>query len=94
MNPPDDHWRKLVNAAHRAAPEELRAPEPPQGFANRILNLRESIAMIARIMHWRRWSVVAALLCMVVFLIVFGFYRCSSTRAPLIETPSLPYPSP
>jgi hypothetical protein len=90
MNNHEQNWQKLVEAARRTPPPTDPAKPPPPGFANRILNLRESIVSLARVMFWRRWSVLAAFLCLAIFLAILIAHQCSATRAPLIETPEPP----
>jgi adenine-specific DNA methylase len=94
MNDPELKWQKLVEAARRAdlPPKEIQ-PVPP-GFSSRVLALRESVIALARVLFWRRWSITVAVTCFVIFVVIFAFYRCSESKAPLIETPDLLQPIP
>lgn len=90
MSDPEQSWQKLVDAA-RKAPPPTEAPRPTSpGFANRIITMRDSIAAFVRTMAWQRWSVLVALACGVIFLVVLAVTRCSGSPRPLIEPPSQP----
>jgi len=90
MNEPEESWKKLVEAARKAPPE----PEtpPPAGFASRVVALRDAIAAFARTLLWRRWSVLAALACLALFLAVLVVTKCSPDTRPLIEEPNSDLP--
>lgn len=92
MDEPDKAWKRLVDAA-RAAPAEA-APEhrAPDGFAARLVGLRDRIIALARTLLWRRWSLVAALLAAVVYLGVLLVARCD--RGPILEPPDDPITEP
>jgi hypothetical protein len=86
MNDSEESWKKLVEAARKAPPEPEEAP--PAGFASRVVALRDAIAAFARTLMWRRWSVLAALGCLVLFLAVLAATKCSAPARPLIEEPN------
>ena len=94
MKNPEQDWQKLVEAARRANPDKEQPKLTPPGFAERIVNLRESIVSLARVMFWRRWTIMVALLCFVVFLAILSTLRCSAPSAPLIDTPYPPSAQP
>ena len=86
MTEPEESWKKLVEAA-RKAPSEPEAP-PPEGFASRVVALRDAIVAFARTMLWRRWSVLVALGCLALFLAVLAVAKCTAPARPLIEEPN------
>ena len=94
MNDPEQQWQKLVEAARRTSPPATEKKSPPPGFASGIVALRESIIDIARVLFWRRWSITVAVLCFVIFVVIFMLYRCTESSDPLIETPELQQPTP
>jgi hypothetical protein len=89
MNDSDDKWQKLVAAARRDRPE-APAPAPPADFAHRVINLKDSIIAIAKVLFWRRWSLWVALLCVAAFVALFLILRATAPETPLIETPAAP----
>lgn len=94
MNDPNDKWQKLVAAAARSRAPEPEHKTPPPGFAARIVALRQSVVAMARVLLWRRWSVILAMLCLLVLGVVFSLYRCTRPEPPLIEMPELQPPPP
>ena len=94
MKNPEQDWQKLVEAARRTRPATEPAKPTPPGFADRILNLRASIVSLARVVFWRRWSLLVALLCFVIFLAILSTLRCSAPSKPLIDTPAPPSAQP
>ena len=94
MSDSEQNWQKLVDAARRApTPAEPEQPTP-DGFASRIISMRDAIAGFARTMAWQRWSVIVALLCGAILLAVFAITRCADEPRPLIDPPSQPLPDP
>ena len=93
MNNPEQKWQNLVAAARRTSRPPLKTESPPPGFTSGIVALRESVIAIARVLLWRRWSITIAILCFVIFVVIFTLYRCTETSAPLIETPDLQQPN-
>lgn len=86
---PDEPWKQLVQAARKSraeAPPEHDATAPPQ-FVTRIRTMRKSLWRIARTILWRRWSLVAIVLAILTYLIVYLVLD----RAP---TPAIPTPEP
>ena len=94
MNDPQQKWQKLVEAARRTSPPPAGTKSPPTGFAAGVVALRESIIALARVLFWRRWSITVAVLCFVIFVVIFMLYRCTESSDPLIETPELQQPTP
>lgn len=94
MNDPEQKWHKLVAAARRTSLPPAQSESPPPGFTSGIVALRESVIAIARVLWWRRWSITIAILCFVIFALIFTLYRCTESSDPLIETPDLLQPNP
>ncbi|MEI6675169.1 MAG: hypothetical protein WCO57_08340 [Verrucomicrobiota bacterium] len=94
MNDPQQNWQKLVAAARRANPPPVGVKPVPPGFASRIVAMRESIIVLARVLLWRRWSVSIAILCFVICVVILAIHRCTESTPPLIETPELLSPAP
>ena len=94
MNDPEQQWQKLVAAARRTSHSTAEPKSPPPGFASGVVALRESVIALARVLFWRRWSISIAILCFLIFVVIFTLYRCTESSAPLIETPELQQPTP
>jgi|GEM_PF-474184 len=86
MEPNDDQWKRLVEVAKKN-PEEPTVPSP-KSFAGKIGQLRETVQALALTLTWRRWSLLAALLTGLAFLICFYILRDNETeptREPMIQ---------
>lgn len=86
MEPNDDQWKRLVEVAKKN-PEEPTAP-PPKSFSGKIGQLRETVQALALTLTWRRWSLLAALLAGLAFLICFYVFPSNEpepTREPMIQ---------
>lgn len=95
MNDPEQRWRKLAAAARRGGPgPDPGHAAPPPGFAARIVALRDVVIAFARTLLWRRWAVIAALLCGAALLAVLAATRCGGRPRPLIEPPAIVQPQP
>ncbi len=96
MEPNDDQWKRLVEVA-KQNPEEPSAP-PPQSFPGKIGQLRETVQALALTLTWRRWSLLAALLAGLTFLICFYVLRDDEpepSREPMIQAdPNATSPTP
>ena len=93
MNDPEQKWQKLVAASRRTGVSPVDSKPAPPGFASRIVALRETVIGLARVIFWRRWSITVAVICFVIFVVIFTLYRCTESRAPLIDTPELLQPN-
>lgn len=69
----DDQWKRLVEVA-KQSPEEPVVP-PPKSFSGKVGQLRETVQALALTLTWRRWSLLAALLAGLAFLICFYVLR-------------------
>lgn len=76
----DDQWKRLVEVAKKN-PEEPTAP-PPKSFSKKASQLREAVQTLALTLTWRRWSLLAALLAGLIFLICFYVLRDDNTEPP------------
>jgi len=90
MTEPEDPWKRLVEAS-KTSPQDEEPPESPPRIS--IKNLRESVQSLVLAMTWRRWSLLAALLAGIIFLVFFFVFRDdSSSSEPIIpaEPPADP----
>ncbi len=92
MNDPEQSWKRLVNAAPKAPDHKELEESVPPGFRERIHGLRDVVAAFAKALLWRRWSVVLAVCCLVLFLAVLAVTRCNEPGDPLIVPPEFNSP--
>jgi hypothetical protein len=88
MDDPEQRWKQLVKAA-KPALEENEAP-PPKEFGHRMARLRSSIRALALALTWKRWSILAAILAALVFVILFWLLREETPERPPIIQPEPP----
>ena len=88
MNDNDDPWKRLVDAAKKKPRDEQ--PEPTAQIS--VTTLRESVHALLLALTWRKWSVLAALLASVIFLIFFLLRDDPPSPEPIIpsEPPAAP----
>lgn len=85
MTEPDDPWKRLVEASKTASSDEGKQPESPPSIS--ISSLRESVQALVLAMTWRRWSLLAALLAGIIFLVFFFVFRDDEAPSdPIIPT--------
>ncbi|NIP98617.1 MAG: hypothetical protein GWO24_36490 [Akkermansiaceae bacterium] len=95
---PEDHrqnpWNRLLEAAKDAGATEDHAPvEPaPSGFVARIIAMRQGLWKFARTFIWRRWSLVAALLAIALYLVVYFVMKSNPPTPAPTPPPSFPFP--
>ena len=92
MNEPEQQWRKLVKAA-RQVPDEPEETVSP-GFLARARGLRVAAMAFAKALLWRRWSLILAAFCILLFLAALTVTRCNTPEDPLIAPPELVPPQP
>ena len=88
----DQPWKELVKAAQKArakAPDE-EAPAPPPNFVSRMREMRRSLWRMARTILWRRWSLVAIVIALLLYLVAYLILR--PDPAPTIPPPAPPNP--
>jgi len=89
MPEPHDPWKQLVEASRESRSREEEAPPPELNVSS----LRESVRALILAMTWLRWSLLAALLAGIIFLVIFLFLRQDEPpREPIIppEPPTDP----
>lgn len=89
-SPPEDRpWKELLEAAksERALPGSEDVEPAPDSFVNRIRAMRAGLWAAAKAVFWRRWSLVAVL----VALLVYGL--CHLLLKPDTES-TIPPPHP
>ena len=86
---PEDPWKRLVDQAKTAPPEEPGKAPPTVS----IKTLRGTVQSLLLALTWRKWSLVAAVLASSFFLIFYFFLRDDSPPGERI-IPSDPPPSP
>ena len=91
----ENQWSRLVDAAREAGAttQEEQDEAAPSTFISRVITLKEGLWKFARTVLWRRWSLVAALLALLLYLTFFLVLRSPSPNS--IQSPeplSLPQP--
>ena len=89
---PDQPWKELVKAAHKARAEspDDASPTPPPNFVSRMREMRQSLWQIARTILWRRWSLIAIVIALLLYLVAYFLLR--TDPAPTIPPPEPPDP--
>ena len=84
-------WNRFIDAAKNAGATKDRAAadKPPSSFVSSVIAMRENLWQFAKTVLWRRWSLVAALIAIVLYL---TFYVIMKTNPP--EPDPVPAPSP
>ena len=82
MNDNEDPWKRLVDAAKTAPIEEDSEPN----FHISVKPLRESVQSLFLALTWRKWSILAAILAGLAFLLLFILRDDSSSPEPIIPT--------
>jgi hypothetical protein len=91
----ENQWRRLVDAAKDAGATtgEDQHDAAPSTFVSGVITLKEGLWKFARTVLWRRWSLVAALLALLLYLTFFLILRSSSTSLDQTPPPlTLPQP--
>lgn len=71
MTEPPDPWKRLVEASRDSTSPEDEPPPPRLSVSS----LRESVRTLVLAMTWLRWSLLAALLAGIIFLVIFLVLR-------------------
>lgn len=90
--PEDRPWKDLLQAARseRALHGSEDAEPAPDRFVNRIRNMRAGIWAVAKAVFWRRWSLVAVLLALLVYALCHMLLE--PDRESTIPPPNPPQP--
>lgn len=85
-------WNRLVGAAREAGAteEDHQKEEAPSTFVSRVVKMREGLWQFAKTVLWRRWSAIAALIAILLYLL-FHFVMKMNPPEPA-PNPSLPLP--
>lgn len=83
MNESKDPWKRLVDASKTAPLDDPPTPAPTVN----VKTLRDTVQSLLLALTWRKWSLFAALLAGLIFLVFFLFFRDDSpTTEPIIPT--------
>jgi hypothetical protein len=82
MNDNNDPWKRLVDAAKTSPGEEQSEPN----FKISVKALRESVQSLFLALTWRKWSILAAILAGLIFLILFLLRDDFPLPEPIIPT--------
>ena len=90
----ENAWKRLVDAAKEsgATGEDLAEEPAPSGFVGRVVAMREGLWKFARTILWRRWSLVAALIAIVLYLLFYFVMKSNPPTPDPAPTPSYPLP--
>ena len=95
-NKPETPWNRLLGAAKEAGATEDDSPveEAPSGFVKRMISMQEGLWKFAKTILWRRWSLVAALLAIALYLTLYFVMKSNPpTPAPAPQlAPTFPLP--
>ena len=85
-------WQSLVKAAQEAGAGEPpeREENAPEGFVARMRLLRKTLWTFAKSYLWRRWSLFAVIVALVLYLIAYLLLKADPP--PSITPPQLPSP--
>ena len=100
---PPEKWQRVLAAAKASqriddtpGERDPEAPQPPQEFSSNLLG--KVRAFHASLAAWQRWSLLAGLVSIILFVASIIYLKSTSpkTPPPIIETPGieLPQPSP
>ncbi len=97
---PPENWQRVLAAAKaskpdRSEPDEHAAePLPPREFSSNLLG--KVRAFHASLAAWQRWSLLAGLISIILFIASLIYLKSTSSteQAPIIETPGLELPQP
>lgn len=91
---PPEKWQRVLAAAKASQTDPLATADeqPPKGFSATLLGRVR--AFHASLAAWQRWSLLAGLVSILLFIASLIYLKSTATRtaAPLIETPSLDLP--
>ena len=93
---PPEKWNRVLTAAKASRTGKITSTEsaPPADFSTTLLGrLRAFHASLA---VWQRWSLLAGLVSILLFIASFIYLKSTAPEqdAPLIEMPSLDLPQP
>ncbi len=92
----DNHWNRLVDAARDAGAttDDAREQKAPSAFVSGVITMREGLWKFATTVLWRRWSLVAALLAIALYLIFYFVMKSNPPARAPTPAPSQTLPQP
>ena len=97
--PDHDHdqenaWNRLVGAAKDAgaAGDDEPIEAAPSGFVKRVITMREGLWLFAKTVLWRRWSLAAAVIAIILYLVFYFVMKANPPESAPATNPSLPLP--
>lgn len=93
----NNHWNRLVDAARKvgATSEGSPTPKVTSSFVSNVVAMRKGLWGLARTILWRRWSLIAALLAITIYMTFFFLLKSrppSSPTLPPAPAETLPPP--
>ena len=88
----DQSWNELLGAIKKAgAGQPAAGPDAaPPTFVSRMRKMRETLWLVARTLLWRRWSLVAIAVALIIYLVAYLVLK--EDPAPTIPPPQPPSP--
>ena len=87
----EDAWRKLVTASRAAGAGKIEEDAvASKSVVSSIRKARETLWKVAKVLLWRRWSIVAILVAALLYLLAYLFLK--KEEAPSIDIPEPPTP--
>jgi hypothetical protein len=92
MDDDRESWNKLVNLAKQSGAGRTGTDEAavPKSFVSRMRKLRSTLWDFAKTLLWRRLSLVATIVAIVLYLVVYLLTK--QDPVPSIPTPQPPIP--
>lgn len=92
-NPIDNAWIELVRKVGAGEPEEERQEvSPPECFVSRVRAMRSRLWEYARLLLWRRWSLILLGLALLGYLLVKATVRPDASQLVPVPSPPLLFP--
>ena len=93
-NEPPENWQRVLAAAKASSPtdDETGDLRPPEDFSHNLLGRVR--AFHASLAAWQRWSLLAGLVSILLFIASLIYLKVTSPDrdAPIIETPGIELP--
>ena len=91
----NNHWNRLVDAAREAgATSKEEANKASSSFVSSVVAMQQGLWDFARTILWRRWSLVAALLAIAVYLTFFFLIKSRPSPRNIPPAPAETLPPP
>lgn len=82
MTPSDDPWKRLVEAS-KGAPKQEDSTPPPKISVSK---LRQSVRTLLLALTWQKWSLLAAVVAVIIFFLLYQNQDPDSpSSSPIIE---------